>query len=96
MRRFFRLLAPGLLLLPGCYVGEDVGLLEFEDHEVAGEYVVGISDDASEADLQALAEREGLELVEVRNSDRLAVLVDPTARARDELLTTLDGDVATS
>ena len=96
MRRIFRLLVPGLLLLPGCYIGEDVGLLEFEDHEVAGEYVVGISDDASEADMRALAEREGLELVEIRNSDRLAVMVDSGTRSRDELLSRLEEDGATS
>ncbi|MCO4768495.1 MAG: S8 family serine peptidase [Deltaproteobacteria bacterium] len=96
MRRIFSLLAPSLLALPGCYVGEDTGLIEFSEHEIAGEYVVGISDEASEADLQSLAEREGLDLVEMRNSDRLAVLVDPQGRERDALLGTLDEDLATT
>lgn len=97
MRRIFRLLAPALLVLPGCYLADDVDLLELDsDHVLVGEYVVGISDEASEVDLVSLAEREGLELIEVRNADRLAVLVDPLGRDRAELLGALDGDESTS
>jgi|GEM_PF-757500 len=96
MRRIFRLISPALLLLPGCYLQEDIDLIEFQSEgEVAGEYVVGIADEASQADLEALAEREGLELAEVRNGDRLAIFVDPSARERDALLDTLTSDVST-
>ncbi len=97
MRRIFRFFSPALLALSGCYLAEDVDLIAFDSsHEVVGEYVVGISDEASEADLAALAQREGLDLMEVRNADRLAVLVDPAGRERDELLGALSVDVSTS
>ncbi len=97
MRRIFRPLLPALLALPGCYMADDVDLLEFQsDDALVGEYVVGISDTATQADLIALAEREGLELLEVRNADRFAVLADPAGRERAELLRALDTDVATA
>ena len=96
MRRIFRWTPATLLLLSGCYMAEDVEPLRASEHEVAGEYVIGISDAASEADVLALAERNGLELAELRNGDRLAVLVDASARAREEIVSALDEDDATA
>ena len=96
MRRIFRWTPATLLLLSGCYMAEDVEPLRAGEHEVAGEYVIGISDAASEADVLALAERNGLELAELRNGDRLAVLVDASARAREEIVSALDEDDATA
>lgn len=96
MRRIFRWTPATLLLLSGCYMAEDVEPLRAGEHEVAGEYVIGISDAASEADVLALAERNGLELAELRNGDRLAVLVDASARAREEIVAALDEDDATA
>ncbi len=98
MRRILRspLALPALLLLSGCYVGEDTGLIEFADHEVAGEYVIGISDSATEAELRELAAREGMEILEVRHSVRLAVLVDDGTRAPEDVLDALDADESTS
>ena len=91
-------LAPALLLLPGCYLAEDVEAVRYQDdgHTLAGEYLAGISDDASEADLLALAEREGLELVEVLPAERFAVFADPAGREGGELLDRLAEDPATS
>ena len=94
MSRIFRWTPATLLLLSGCYLAEDVEPLRTA--EVEGEYVVGISDAASEADILALAEREGLELAELRNGDRLAVLVDASARAREDVVALLDADEATA
>ena len=92
MRRIFRW-TPLLLLASGCYLAEEVEPLR-ADSEVLGEYVVGISDLGSEADVIALAAREGLEVVEIRNGDRLAVLADTGARASAEVLAALDADGA--
>ena len=91
MRRIFRLalLAP-LTLGAGCYLAEDVEPLRVTaDGEVFAEYLLGLTDAASESAVLALAERHGLDLVEVRNSDRLAVLVDPGERDRDDVLDAL-------
>lgn len=80
MRRFL----PLLLLLSACYSAEEIGLNA--DGTVAGEFVVGIADTASEADLQTAAEALGLELVDARGSDRLAVVRDPEDRDPAEVL----------
>ena len=72
-------------LLGGCYQGVALPETDTAPDRVSGQYVVGISDDATEADLQALAEAEGLELVAVRGGDRVAVLVDPQQRDDGEL-----------
>jgi len=96
MSRIFRI-AAAALFLPGCYLAADVEPNRFEaEHQVAGEYVVGISDAASEADIVALAEREGLELAELRNGERLAVLVSASPREESDVIAALDSDEATA
>ncbi len=96
MSRIFRITAAALLL-PGCYLAADVEPYRVQaEDQVAGEYVVGISDAASEADIIALAEREDLELVELRNGDRLAVLVANGPRDAADVLAGLESDEATA
>ena len=90
MTRLTALLAPLMIVaLSGCYTAEE--LWGTDAPSVIGEYVVGMSDAASEASLQELAEAHGLELIEARGYDRLAVLVDPQERDQAEMLELLDG-----
>ena len=89
MNRLIVLLAPlTLVVLTGCYTAEEVWGTDAPS--VAGEYVVGMSDAASEASLRELAQDNGLQLIEARGYDRLAVLVDPSGREQADVLELLD------
>ena len=96
MSRIFRV-AAAALFLPGCYLAADVEPNRADaEYQVAGEYVVGISDAGSEADIAALAAREGLEIAELRNGERLAVLVATSPREPADVIAALDSDEATA
>jgi len=58
--------------------------------QVDDEYVVGFASGVTERDLENLATELGLELVEARGSDRLAVLTDPLGRDGAEVTAALE------
>ena len=60
-----------------------------EPRQVTAEYVVGFRDGVTERELADLASELGLELVEARGSDRLAVFVDPLLRGQQEVTESL-------
>lgn len=78
-----------LLLLASCYGPEPFGW-ETPVDRVPFEYVVGLADEATELDLDELAASQGLEVLEYRPEDRIAVLGDDGGRTEEEVLPALD------
>lgn len=83
-----RHLLPALLLLSAC--ATELPTAPPEEAFVAGEYVIGLSDDATGADLTSVAAELGLEVLARGGSDRLAVLRDAGERHPDEVLDALE------
>ena len=77
-----------LFVLTACYTEEQLYGTELA---VEGEYVLGMSDVATQATVEAFAEEHGLRLVEAREYDRVAVLVDPDQREQGDVLDVLLG-----
>jgi len=72
------------LFLAGCYTADE--LRGIQELSVEGEYVIGMSDAATEASVEEFAAAHGLEVTMARQFDRLAVLVDSEDRDRKEVL----------
>ena len=73
MRRTLALLT-SLIVLTACYTEDQ--LHGTDERAIDGEYVLGMSDAATQSAVEAFAAEHGLEVVEAREYDRLAVLVD--------------------
>ncbi len=72
------------LLITGCYTADE--LRGIDELSVEGEYVIGMSDAATQGTIEEYAEAHGFEVIESRGYDRLAVLVDSNLRDRKEVL----------
>jgi subtilisin family serine protease len=75
------------LALVGCY---EIESNEPPPDRVDGEFVVGISEDGSEASIRALADDLGLILISYRGLDRTALLSTTNERGEAELLADLE------
>ncbi len=74
MSRCLALSALALSTLVGCY---EIAAGDPPQDRVEGEYVVGISEDGSEASILALADELGMTLIAYRGLDRTALLATP-------------------
>lgn len=81
------------VLITGCYTADE--LRGIDELSVEGEYVIGMSDAASQASVEEFAAAHGFDLVEAREYDRLAVLVDSNLRDRKEVLDLLNDSALT-
>ncbi len=83
----------GLVLACGCYTADEIRGVD--PVVLDGEYVVGMSDAATQASVTEFAEAHGFELIEAREYDRLAVLVDHRYRDAKDVLDLLDASELT-